>query len=378
MKLKLLFTLLLFTTILKAQEVFTDAFFVNVPFSLVTIEDELFVSVFGNNDERVAGVYKLPFDNPNVIETVSEASITPGVGPLYLTHDLELNFLFGLLPGVIKIDLNQGLPSTDQVFIDDTSLNLGTNNGIIYHEGFIYYSVRTSGVWMIYRADTLGMSDPELFFTVPESDNSFVIAQIINNELYYFKYNNTIGVDLIKIDITNPTSETIVSTFDEFESFVQSSYFVNNTLFVGLEANSSNPSIIKFDLTQSLPLTAEPLESSISVSSVLGITSYQDDLYFTDSFSYNIFRLEDGALGAAEFESLELSVFPNPTSERIFIQGQNNNLLDYQIINILGKVINQGVYTSEGIDFSKFKTGIYFVKIDDANGNTLTKKIVKN
>lgn len=377
MKLKLLSFLLLITTMSKAQEVFTDAFFVNVPFSLVTIEDELFVSVFGNNDERVAGVYKLPFNNPSAIETVSEASITPGVGPLYLTHDPELNHLFGLLPGVIKIDLNQGLPSTDEVFIDGTSLNIGTNNGIIYQEGFIYFPVRTSGVWMIYRADTLGVSDPELFFTVPESDNSFVIAQIVNNELYYFKYNNTIGVDLIKIDISNPSSETLVSTVDAFESFVQSSYFINNTLFVGLEGNSSNPSILKFDLTQSLPLTAEPLEASISVSSVLGITSYQNDLYFTDSFSYNIFRLENGALNVSDVKSLEISVFPNPTSDKLFIESQNSEQIAYQIIDILGKIISEGVYTAEGIDFSRFETGIYFAKLTDTNGNISTQKIVK-
>lgn len=376
MKLKLLSLLLLITTISKAQETFSTAFQGNVPLPLITIEDELFVGVFGDNEERLAGVYKLPFNNPSAIETVSEASIQPGLGPLYLAYDPELNFLFATLPDLIKIDLNQGLPATDEVFIDGTSLSIGTNEGLIYHEGFIYFSVLTSGNWMIYREDTLGASDPELFFTVPEAE-TLVITQIVNNELYYFKYNNTIGIDLVKIDVINPNTETLISTVEEFGSFVQSSYFVNNTLFVGLEASSSNPSILKFDLSQSLPITAEPLEATINVGSVLGITSYENDLYFTNATAQTIIKLEDGALNVSEIENREFFVFPNPTSDKLFIEGQTNDRIEYQIIDLLGKKVNEGIYTSEGIDFSKLETGIYFVKLTDTNGNISTKKIIK-
>ncbi|MFC4634208.1 T9SS type A sorting domain-containing protein [Dokdonia ponticola] len=379
MKLKLLSLLLLITTISKAQEIFSTAFQGNSPLPLVTIGDELFVSVFGDNNERVAGVYKLPFDNPSAIETVSEASIQPGLGSLYLAHDPELNFLFATLPNLIKIDLNQGLPATDEVFVDGTSLNIGTNNGLIYHEGFIYFPVLTSDNWIIYRADTLGASAPELFFTVPFADNGLVITQIINNELYYFKYNSNDDADLLKIDLTNPTSETLVSIVDDFgQLFVQSSHYVNNTLFVGLETNSSNPSIIKFDLSENLPITAEPIEASITASSVLGITSYENDLYYTNTGDQTIVRLENGALNVSDFEDIELSVFPNPTSDKLFIKGAIKNQLDYQIIDVLGKRINEGIYTAEGIDLSRLDTGIYFVKLTDANGSMTTQKIVKN
>ncbi len=379
MKLKLLFFVLLITTISKAQEIFSTAFQGNLPVSLVTIEDELFVSVFGNNDERLAGVYKLPFDNSNTIETVNEASIQEGLGPLYLAYDSELNILFATLPDLIKIDLNQGLPAIDEVFIDDTSLNIGTNNGLIYHEGFIYFTVFTSGSNMIYRVDTLGASAPELFFEVTEADNNLVITQIINNELYYFKYNNSIGIDLMKINIADPSSEILISTVDEFEFFMQSSHVVNNILFVGVETiNSSSPSIIKFDLTQNLPITGETVPILESINAVLGITSYQDDLYFTDGNSQNIFRLEDGALNVSEVGKPKISVFPNPTSNSLFIKGLTNNRIKYQLIDILGRIINEGVYTDEGIDFSSLETGVYFVNIHDTSGNISTRKVIKN
>ena len=376
MKLKLLFLLILLTSISKAQEVFTSDFQGNIPASLTTIEGELYVSIFGANSEREAGIYKLPFNDPSNINTVYESPIETGAGPLYITYNQENNSLFATQPGIglVKVDLNQALPVVGEPIVELSTLSIANNNGLIPHEGFIYFSVSNEA---IYRIAASGESDPELFFTVPEADN-FVITQIINNELYYFKYNDSIDLDLLKVSISDPSSETLVSTVDNFGSFVQSSYFANNTLFVGLESNTSSASIFKYDLTQSVPITGEPIMETLSVGAVLGITSYEDDLYFTDGNSQNIFRLEDGILNVSEFENLELSIFPNPTSDRLFIEGQNTNQVHYQLIDILGRIISQDVYTSEGIDFKRLETGIYFVKINDTNGNTLTRKVVKN
>jgi len=376
MKLKLLFIIFLFTTISNAQEVFSTNFQTNVPFSLVTIEDELFVSVFGDNEERLAGVYKFSFDDIDNITTVTETS-SEGLGPLYIAYDDDANILYGTVSGVIQVDLNEILPTPFEVIVN--GLNVGINEGLIYHEGFIYFAVFDSESRFIYRIATSGDLDPELFYEVQEADNTFVITQIINNELYYFKYNNDIGVDLVKINISDPSSETLVSTLDEFDFFMQSSHVANNTLFVGVETiNSSSPSIIKFDLTQDIPITGETVPILESINAVLGITSYQDDLYFTDSFSQNIYKLENGALNISEVEHLEMSVFPNPTSDRLFIGGTTNDRIEYQLIDILGKIISENSYTTEGINLSTLKTGVYFVKLTDINGNTFTKKVVKN
>ena len=70
-----------------------------------------------------------------------------------------------------------------------------------------------------------------------------------------------------------------------------------------------------------------------------------------------------------------LSIFPNPASDVINVVVKNYSKLE--LINTIGQVVKS--YTVNGnttIDISSFNKGIYFAKITDINGNTISKKLV--
>ena len=72
----------------------------------------------------------------------------------------------------------------------------------------------------------------------------------------------------------------------------------------------------------------------------------------------------------------EVSVYPNPASNEIFINGLFKGGLELQIINSIGEVVSNSVsesVNSQKIDISNLSKGIYFLKISDGGNNRLLK-----
>ncbi len=78
-----------------------------------------------------------------------------------------------------------------------------------------------------------------------------------------------------------------------------------------------------------------------------------------------------------EFNRVDsFSVYPNPTSSELNLKSSNFNLgnsLNYEIVDITGKVINQGVIENNKLDVSNLNTGVYFLGLN-LEGR---KKIIK-
>ncbi len=79
-----------------------------------------------------------------------------------------------------------------------------------------------------------------------------------------------------------------------------------------------------------------------------------------------------------EYQVKELSVFPNPSTDIIYINNNNLDRASYTIINATGKIVITGnLQRDTGIDVSKLTTGMYILKLDNGNGSS-TKKFYKN
>ena len=76
-------------------------------------------------------------------------------------------------------------------------------------------------------------------------------------------------------------------------------------------------------------------------------------------------------LSINDIENSEIKIFPNPVSNFIYIKNYENKGV-IQITNSLGQIIYSEKNTNNIIDFSNFKAGIYFIKL-----NTITFKIIK-
>ncbi|ROI03843.1 MULTISPECIES: T9SS type A sorting domain-containing protein [unclassified Chryseobacterium] len=71
----------------------------------------------------------------------------------------------------------------------------------------------------------------------------------------------------------------------------------------------------------------------------------------------------------------KLSLYPNPTSNKFFVQGLNNG--NIQVYDVNGKMIIHAQYTQNGIDVSMLSKGVYIVKITDKNNSFTEKLIIK-
>ncbi|MEI6489442.1 MAG: T9SS type A sorting domain-containing protein [Bacteroidota bacterium] len=76
-----------------------------------------------------------------------------------------------------------------------------------------------------------------------------------------------------------------------------------------------------------------------------------------------------------------INIFPNPSNGKFNISSTKNNIESIKIINLLGEQVfslynKQNQTENTTIDLSRETKGIYFVRIEDENKNTIDKKIV--
>lgn len=101
----------------------------------------------------------------------------------------------------------------------------------------------------------------------------------------------------------------------------------------------------------------------------------------SDSVAFNLNNPQsscfDASLSTADISKSQVSLYPNPTNGQIQIKNLplNSKLTIYDILGAKVRVINTKA-SSQTIDISDLKNGIYFISNNDKN-NRFTKKIVK-
>lgn len=74
----------------------------------------------------------------------------------------------------------------------------------------------------------------------------------------------------------------------------------------------------------------------------------------------------------------DVSIYPNPVSSNLYFNSNSHDLRNIEVYSIQGKKVfaSNGTLIKNNIDFSSFKPGIYFLKINTDKGS-ITKKIIK-
>ena len=127
-----------------------------------------------------------------------------------------------------------------------------------------------------------------------------------------------------------------------------------------------------------------PVKEVISIGSGINNYSYDDTKENRGVCFYRIKQVSlDGGISFSKIVRVHstikesILVFPNPFSDMITLTTANQELIgkSFTIISVDGKVINTGKFTptSTRLNLSKYKAGVYFLKIE----NILTLKLVK-
>jgi len=209
-------------------------------------------------------------------------------------------------------------------------------------------------------------------------------------------YNN----QLTSLDVSNNTALTDLSCYNNQLTSLDVS---NNTALTGW-LNCLNNQLTSLDLSNNTALfgfycndnllTRLDLRNGNNTNFVIGEFSWMNNpnltCIFVDDTSYstanwtnidttstfvedeaacNVLSIEDNTFG------LGVSVYPNPTDNYLFIEG-NKNPISVSIYNLLGKEVMFAKNTNR-IDVKELSSGVYIIYISDGVGQT-NRKFVKN
>lgn len=75
-------------------------------------------------------------------------------------------------------------------------------------------------------------------------------------------------------------------------------------------------------------------------------------------------------------EGSYFGMYPNPVEDELFIESNSDKELSYEVLDLKGKILFEGVLENSVINFSPLSTGVYIMKISDGM-KTITRKVVK-
>ena len=180
---------------------------------------------------------------------------------------------------------------------------------------------------------------------------------------------------------------------DDFDPAISPNLSISNTLeFNGTGACNTFMGTFDYDgtflISTGTTATSDPCGSNLFDEFELDYFYFFDLAFFhqiteeSDGFEL---RLSNGIFGFAIFKDYALSVnenslnsttlFPNPVSETLFILSEGTPIQSITIYSISGKRILSETSTTNQIDVSGLKAGLYFAEITTSEGQRVQKFI---
>jgi hypothetical protein len=76
-------------------------------------------------------------------------------------------------------------------------------------------------------------------------------------------------------------------------------------------------------------------------------------------------------------DPVSVSIVPNPADDYLQINGSNNEIYTFKIVDAMGAVIMKDVLNgSKKINTSELKSGVYFVNFENQNNKPFTRKVI--
>lgn len=100
------------------------------------------------------------------------------------------------------------------------------------------------------------------------------------------------------------------------------------------------------------------------------------------SLSGNVYKILGGQIASTEdFQTLNFSVYPNPSNEEINIKSETESIATITIFDINGREMysdNRISNASKTIDVSSFSKGFYLIEVTSERGSSNVKKLIVN
>ena len=81
------------------------------------------------------------------------------------------------------------------------------------------------------------------------------------------------------------------------------------------------------------------------------------------------------ALSTNSFSKNNIRIYPNP-SNGVFTLNTSIKNIEYQLINVQGRTLQQGIINKNQLDFSRYAKGMYLLRLKSSDNSTLIKRII--
>ncbi len=144
--------------------------------------------------------------------------------------------------------------------------------------------------------------------------------------------------------------------------------------------------------TRNLPNSTHPIVLADAWGNVIDSVVYDDDAPWPDADGNGQYlqlistELDNSlaenwiatgsSLATDAFAGEGFAVYPMPVSDWLHVDGASQ-IARFTIADAGGKQLESNPMTADKIDFSKYSSGFYFLKIEDVNGNVRTGKVIR-
>ena len=270
--------------------------------------------------------------------------------------DIDGNIIWQNIIGGNNRDLLQTIISTSDggyLLGLDSNSNISGQKTENSHGGKDYWVIKIDSLGEVSWDKTIGGSLDDIIVDLKED---------INNNFYALGYSNS-----------NISGDKTQNSKGAYDYWILKLDQIGNVIWDKTIGGSDN------DYNASLQYIANDDSVLIggSSSSIISGDKSEDT---RGLFDYWIVKLESDNLQTNFYEKSNISIYPNPTAKKIFIDFQKIfKKVTVNLINVLGQLILEKKYTnSSKIEFNiDGPKGIYFVNIDNENNERVTFKIVK-
>lgn len=280
-------------------------------------------------------------------------------------------------------------------------INISTTNSI--PELVAQFNENPNFLYFINNVLYVGVENPSKTYKININDvnpQSIYYTNIsgpmtdINNNLYIGLY---AVQKIVKIDLITDVQTEIVSGYKPnfFTKYNNELYFTSNLTNSIYKFNPANNavSVVMSNLNypagiaihQDIIFICESSQNSISYVNMLnnstidilqlsqnswpnGSLIINDELYFVQTLAGKISKVNISYLIKTHFKTnaSKFTVFPNPVQEKFTVNYElNDNLINYEIYNLQGQLIQNAFIENKYVDVSNLPKGTYFLLIDN-------------
>ena len=250
------------------------------------------------------------------------------------------------------------------IFLTEYNLSYQGCSAILEYKGAVYDAM------MLTQSIKSGVDATCYWNVAPYSDMSMVVGDNLTENAYLFEImNKYFHGEMVQASTSDSTKILIFATKKTSTNYY-SFCLINRTNFVqniALQMNGIVP--------DSLHRYLWDTEYSYLVETK-NWTELNNGNFALSPYSVTIFHGQNHPLGIESIENKDCLLAPNPTMGKLHLVN-NHERYDFQILSIIGQLLETGKVENDEIDITKYSSGIYFVRLFNKDRYSKELKVIK-